>query len=227
MPTNLWLFLCRNLVHSLCRDVIINRMRRWRAEELFCFNHILQTGMKELELCLVHRPENIIHIRIRIWKNDMKYMSYSLCLQTIQTRLPLYNLVKSYRSTESTVPVQVCLQITKGIEQALDFLSGKHCGFLKWSKLMDTLPGNRENLSPRLKPQMQPATEHLPLQISDRLQLRKGQSDHHQAHSSVLIWALLSTLLSYEFITISYNDYMGDPQTRTRQMWKVPKLLND
>lgn len=79
--TNLWLFQSRYVVHPLCRDVVINPVRRRRAEELFCFNHVLQTGMKELELCLVHRPENITYsIKFRLWKNT--------CLKTVQTQVP-------------------------------------------------------------------------------------------------------------------------------------------
>jgi len=58
MRTNLRRFQSGSMVHSLCRGVVVDPVRLCGAEELLCFDHVLQTGMEELERCPVHRPEH-------------------------------------------------------------------------------------------------------------------------------------------------------------------------
>lgn len=58
---------------------------------------------------------------------------------------------------------------------------------------MDSLPENRANLSPGLKPQTPPETKHLPRLISDlpaaerRTEYESEQVQHHLRNNSALI----------------------------------------
>lgn len=78
LPANLGLLQRRNMVHPLCRDVVINPVRRWRREDLFCFNHVLQTGVEELERSRIHRPGHHNtwtqpkRKHVRLWQNTCR-----------------------------------------------------------------------------------------------------------------------------------------------------------
>lgn len=52
---NLWLLQNRSVVYPLGRYVVVDAMRRG-TEELLCFQHVLHTGVEELELGPIHRP---------------------------------------------------------------------------------------------------------------------------------------------------------------------------
>lgn len=57
LPTDLGGLQDRNMVQPLCRDAVMDLMRRRGEEETFCFPHVLHAGMEVLELRAVHRPE--------------------------------------------------------------------------------------------------------------------------------------------------------------------------
>lgn len=68
-----------------------------------------------------------------------------------------------------SVPVQVSIQFTEGVQKAVDFLGGEVWDFLKWCKFMHFLQSgdNMFMLSPRIQTHPQMETEHLPTKTSD------------------------------------------------------------
>lgn len=91
----------------------------------------------------------------------------AFCRLTWEKTMPTMSEVKDSMLdnwTQTTVPVQVSLQLGEGVKQALGFLWRQCCGSLDWGQFMEVPPGDGANQNPGTKPE----TEHVSLQIHNR-----------------------------------------------------------